>query len=353
MNEIIGNNIMTLRKENGLTQEQLANALGISYQAVSKWETGNACPDISTLPLLADLFSVSVDQLIGRVPLTTPPEDPEEAGEGDQPIYTSASMPWPDDDTFYAVLYHGHELIGDLAGDPELEAAAKHFVFQYEGPAQNVDSLFSVQIDGDVSGNVQAGADLSCGDVGRDAISGASLNCSDVGGDVRSNGSVNCGDVAGSVSAGGNVDCGDVSRDVRCGGNLSCGDVNGNASAGGSATCGDVAGNVCAGTRVECGSVDGTVIAGGSFTGNRKHTIMKDEQDDLDLELDDVIEKTLDEELDDMIDKTVENSIKFGMNMSDFGVNLGKRISDAVQKAYNFSGLFRGGNHQKQEEADE
>ena len=40
MNEIIGNNIMILRKEHGLTQEQLANALGISYQAVSKWETG-------------------------------------------------------------------------------------------------------------------------------------------------------------------------------------------------------------------------------------------------------------------------------------------------------------------------
>ena len=68
MNQILGNNIMILRKENGLTQEQLANGLGISYQAVSKWETGNACPDISMLPLLADMFSVSVDQLIGRGP---------------------------------------------------------------------------------------------------------------------------------------------------------------------------------------------------------------------------------------------------------------------------------------------
>ena len=40
MNEILGSNIMRLRKENDLTQEQLANGLGITYQAVSKWETG-------------------------------------------------------------------------------------------------------------------------------------------------------------------------------------------------------------------------------------------------------------------------------------------------------------------------
>ena len=43
MNEILGSNIMRLRKENDLTQEQLANGLGITYQAVSKWETGEPC----------------------------------------------------------------------------------------------------------------------------------------------------------------------------------------------------------------------------------------------------------------------------------------------------------------------
>ena len=341
MNELIGNNIMTLRKDHGLTQEQLANALGISYQAVSKWETGNACPDISMLPLLADLFSISVDQILGRVPLMAPPEEQEEARKADQPDHGSAILPWPDDDTFYAVLYHGHELVGELAGDPELEAAAKHFVFQYEGPIQDINSVFSVQIDGDVSGNVQAGADLSCDDVGCDAISGATMSCGDVGGDVRSNGSVDCGDVAGSVSAGGNADCGDVGGDLRCGGNLNCGDVNGNASAGGSATCGDVAGNVCAGTRVDCESVEGSVIAGGSFPGKRRHASVKDEQDDLDRELDD------------MIDKTVEDSIRIGMDMSGFGEELGERINQAVQKAIHLSGVFRGGNRQKHERSEE
>ena len=115
MNEILGSNIMTLRKANGLTQEQLASALGISFQAVSKWETGNSCPDISTLPLLADLFSVTVDQLIGRVPLMGLPEEPEEQPTVEPERGAQApelSLPWPDDDSFYMVLFHGHTLIG-------------------------------------------------------------------------------------------------------------------------------------------------------------------------------------------------------------------------------------------------
>ena len=55
---------MTLRKDNGLTQEQLANALGISYQAVSKWENGRCLPDVYYLKILADLFHVTEKELL-------------------------------------------------------------------------------------------------------------------------------------------------------------------------------------------------------------------------------------------------------------------------------------------------
>lgn len=54
-----------MRKANDYTQEQLAEYLGISSQAVSRWETGATSPDISTLPQLAELFQVSVDELLG------------------------------------------------------------------------------------------------------------------------------------------------------------------------------------------------------------------------------------------------------------------------------------------------
>lgn len=62
----IGTAISQLRKERNLTQDDLASQLGVSYQAVSKWETGTSCPDVALLPKLSSLFGVSVDYLFGR-----------------------------------------------------------------------------------------------------------------------------------------------------------------------------------------------------------------------------------------------------------------------------------------------
>jgi transcriptional regulator with XRE-family HTH domain len=59
----IGKKIKELRKSKGITQEQLAQSLGVSFQAVSKWETNIALPDITLVPILASYFSVSVDEL--------------------------------------------------------------------------------------------------------------------------------------------------------------------------------------------------------------------------------------------------------------------------------------------------
>lgn len=60
----IGKNIKRLRQNKGMTQERLAQKLGISAQAVSKWEKGIAFPDISLLPVLADDLGVSIDELM-------------------------------------------------------------------------------------------------------------------------------------------------------------------------------------------------------------------------------------------------------------------------------------------------
>ena len=59
----LGEKIKTLRKEKKLTQEQLAEYLHISSQAVSKWETGASAPDVDTLPKLAVFFGISLDEL--------------------------------------------------------------------------------------------------------------------------------------------------------------------------------------------------------------------------------------------------------------------------------------------------
>ena len=57
--------IKKLRKEKDMTQEQLAEYMGVSPQAVSRWETGTTCPDIFALPALAELFGITVDGLLG------------------------------------------------------------------------------------------------------------------------------------------------------------------------------------------------------------------------------------------------------------------------------------------------
>ena len=59
----IGNKIRELRKQRGITQEQLAESIGISFQAVSKWENNIALPDITLVPVLASYFGVSMDEL--------------------------------------------------------------------------------------------------------------------------------------------------------------------------------------------------------------------------------------------------------------------------------------------------
>lgn len=65
MEETLGKRIVTHRKKLGLTQDKLAEMLGVTAQAVSKWENDQSCPDISTLPRLAEIFGISTDALLG------------------------------------------------------------------------------------------------------------------------------------------------------------------------------------------------------------------------------------------------------------------------------------------------
>ena len=65
-NTILAKNIYNFRKQKGLTQEKLAEIMGVSYQAVSKWENEKSLPDVSVLPLLAKTFGCSIDALFSH-----------------------------------------------------------------------------------------------------------------------------------------------------------------------------------------------------------------------------------------------------------------------------------------------
>ena len=82
MEQTLGKRIMQYRKNKGLTQDKLAEALGVTPQAVSKWENDQSCPDISTLPKLAEIFGITTDELLGhesqKVHQAQIVEDPQE-----------------------------------------------------------------------------------------------------------------------------------------------------------------------------------------------------------------------------------------------------------------------------------
>ncbi len=78
--QTMGEIISTLRKEKGMTQKELAEKMGVTDKAVSKWERNLSCPDISSIPHLAEVLEVSVEDLMDVKPR-------EEAAQTDgQPI---------------------------------------------------------------------------------------------------------------------------------------------------------------------------------------------------------------------------------------------------------------------------
>lgn len=81
----IGERIALLRKSRGLTQKQMAEKLNVSDKAVSRWERSESAPDLSLIPIIADLFGISCDDLL-RGKNTTGPEKSRE----NAPVPTSA-----------------------------------------------------------------------------------------------------------------------------------------------------------------------------------------------------------------------------------------------------------------------
>ena len=260
----MGARIARSRKEKGMTQETLANALGVSNQAVSKWEGDVCCPDIALLPALADSLGMTLDELFGR-------ERAKAAAPSDgQVLPVSAELPWADDNSIHAVLFQGHRLLvpkeGSLFRRDKYDKVRRTGELHVSGTAQDIYSDFAIVCtDTTIKGGIQSGGSVTCGDVGGGVNAGDGVECGSVGGDVQAGDSVRCsGSVQGSVRAGDGVECGNVGGDVSAGDSVRCGSVGGNVRASDSVTCGDVGGSVSA-DRVRCASA-GSVEQGNSFS---------------------------------------------------------------------------------------
>ena len=214
---IIGSKIAFYRKKLGITQATLAQKLEVSNQAVSKWESGQCCPDISLLPLLADFFEITIDELFDRMTL---------------PAEVTIDTPWEDDATLHVAVFHGRKYIGR-------SDACTDMTFQYEGPALSIDCAVNLHCNA-VSGNVSAGGSVECDDVYGSVQAGGSVSCNEVNGSVQAGGNVTCDDVNGNVDAGGNVTCDTVEGDAKAGGNITCDEICGTATAEGDIYCDEI-----------------------------------------------------------------------------------------------------------------
>lgn len=215
----IGKNIGEFRKRMGLTQAALGEKLGVSNQAVSKWEAETTMPDIMLLPDIVRILEVTLEELYGLANKT-------EATK----VY---DLPWADDGVLRGVVFDGRRLVhtADIKD-------ADRIVFAIEGEAKSVHTEWNLEIAGNVSGGAKAGRDMT--------VTGSVSGGVSVGRDLSVDHSI-----SGGTSAG---------RDITAGGSLS-----GNAAAGRDLCVGkELAGNVEAArgviaTAVRAGTVKGDV----------------------------------------------------------------------------------------------
>lgn len=200
----IGNNIKFLRHKNGITQEQLAEHLSVSYQAVSKWETNSNTPDISLLPKIAAFFNVSIDMLFS---------ENISVCQGDfQEI--------KDDDVIRIVQMRGRQILkvtSNFSDNPPIEIAFPH-------NCNDKTQYFKVEVFGHV---------ISDGSINGDVICHQSLQCSIINGDIQSNGNIKANEInsSGKLTCNNILDCYNLQCDnIECAGsvnssNLTCNQI--------------------------------------------------------------------------------------------------------------------------------
>lgn len=209
MNEFnIGKNICEMRKTAGLTQEALADKLGISYQAVSKWENGLSCPDLALIPAIAEIFDTDINTLFG---FSSPSHTPDS-------IHTSPILPWEDDDTIYIALFQGHSLMEDYSAELK-EQLSKPLVIR--GDAKNISCSMNLRLFGDVEGDASAGGNLTADGVGGSVTAGGNVTCDAIGGNAEAGGSISCDAIGGNAEAGGSITCDSIGGDVNTAGCVS------------------------------------------------------------------------------------------------------------------------------------
>ena len=274
-----GQRIAALRKSRKMTQEALAQQLGITNQAVSKWESDQCCPDIMQLPALADIFEIHAVCFIGHQ-LVRYQDIPSLGGKRERFSYSFSCLGFDKSSQRgnEPVQLHFSGNVGNIYSDYAVYCSESAI----GGNVQAGDGVICTEVGGEVRagdgvtcvsvrGNVIAGDSVSCtGSIGGNAQAGDDVRCDGtIMGNASAGGDLECGgDIGGRVQAGGDVACqGSIRSDLRAEGDVSCaGDITGNVTASGDVDCtGSIGGNASADGDIRCGRIQGSASARGDI----------------------------------------------------------------------------------------
>lgn len=234
INIVLAANILKYRKKSCLSQDELAQKLGVTFQAVSKWENAKTAPDITFLPVMADIFGCYIDELFSREVKTEIHYD------------HCAEFPWPDDTVIRGVICEGRKIL-------HRDSFTEKFTFEIIGDAKNVHSECNIEVKGNVSGGCKAGGNITADG----NISGGCMSNRDVVISGHLSGGCNCGH---SITVGGNLSGGcNTGREITCAGDLS-GDIHcgGDVTVNGDVEAQKIKGNVIC-NSLKCEKIEGDV----------------------------------------------------------------------------------------------
>ena len=121
--ETLGRRIARLRLQHAMTQERLANIVNVSAQAVSKWENDLSYPDIMLLPVLAETFGVTVDELLGIQKAAAPTEQVPVDEPAASAVPDTEPIPTPEPASSVAPDAEPIPMAAEFAPEPEVEPA--------------------------------------------------------------------------------------------------------------------------------------------------------------------------------------------------------------------------------------
>ena len=214
-NELLAKNILFLRKEQCMTQDELASVCNVSFQAISKWENNLTSPDISLLPVIAKTFNISIDDLFN--------------------VDLSLREKNENNDNIRVLVYQGNKQILsknplfdkiEILLDGKIQNLYSYGDLHFKG---KVDVKEKLEVQGDFTvDNASCGGVSVRGEIHANRLSTGGLSCHDIKADQISTGGLSANDITATKLSTGGLSCkNDINADsIKCEGDLRCdGDI--------------------------------------------------------------------------------------------------------------------------------